>query len=156
MMAVAVPAQAMVFGGGSLSHNRDGNTINSVEVTNLEVLQGTVQAASAFVLNSGGDDNLVLVHTEAVFTGLGDGAVTVTNQDLLTDVADLKNGGRGKAAISGSIQIPADDGAKIKAALDGGTTLTISVTVHLVLVDAARGDHILGTASLTETVAPAP
>ena len=165
LLATALPAYAMLSGEGTLTVDRDGNTINAVEVSGLEVPRGMAQAASAFVLNSGGDGNVVLVHSEAVFTGGADGAVTVTAVELLTD-AVVKNGNGGTVALTGCIDIPAEDAAKLKAALDGGATLTLTVTTHLVLVDAAGGEHTLGArtirivppiapeATLSETIAP--
>ncbi len=170
LLATALPAHALIgqsplLGGeGTLTVDRDGNTINAVEVSGLEVPRGMAQAASAFVLNEG-NVGLVLVHSEAVFTGGADGAVTVTAVELLTD-AVVKNGNRGTVAIVTCILIPAEDAAKLKAALDGGATLTLTVTTHLVLVDAAGGEHTLGArtirivppiapeATLSETIAP--
>ena len=163
LLATALPASAMLGGEGTLTVDRDGNTINAVEVSGLEVPRGMAQAASAFVLNAGG--NGVLLVSEAVFTGGVDGAVTVTAVELLTD-AVVKNGNRGTVAIVVCINIPAEDAAKLKAALDGGATLTLTVTTHLVLVDAAGGEHTLGArtirivppiapeATLSETIAP--
>ena len=108
---------------------------------------------------------MLLVHSEAVFTGGADGAVTVTAVELLTD-AVVKNGNGGTVGLVPCILIPAEDAAKLKAALDGGATLTLTVTTHLVLVDAAGGEHTLGArtirivppiapeATLSETIAP--
>ncbi len=170
LLVTALPAHALLGGSpllggeGTLTVDRDGNTINAVEVSGLEVPRGMAQAASAFVLNAG-DSSVVLVHSEAVFTGGTDGAVTVTTVELLTD-AVVKNGNRGTVALGVCVQVPAEDAAKLKAALDGGATLTLTVTTHLVLVDAAGGEHTLGArtirivppiapeATLSETIAP--
>ena len=158
LMLLAVPAHALIGdspllgGDGTLTVDRDGNTINAVEVSGLEVPTGMAQAASAFVLNEG-NSGVLLIHSEAVFTGGADGAVTVTDVELLTD-AVVKNGNGGTVAISGCIQLPTEDYAKLKAALDGGATLTLTVTTHLILVDAAGGEHSLGEATLSETIAP--
>ena len=152
LLATALPAYAMLGGEGTLTVDRDGNTIKAVEVSGLEVPTGMAQAASAFVLNEG-NSSVVLVHFEAVFTGGGDGAVTVTAVELLTD-AVVKNGNGGTVAIVTCIDLPAGDAAKLKAALDGGATLTLTVTTHLILVDAAGGEHSLGEATLSETIAP--
>ncbi len=160
LLATALPAHALLGGSpllggeGTLTVDRDGNTINAVEVSGLEVPRGMAQAASAFVLNAGQED-LVLVHSEAVFTGGADGAVTVTAVELLTD-AVVKNGNGGTLAIAVCILIPAEDAAKLKAALDDGATLTLTVTTHLVLVDAAGGEHTLGarTIRIVPPIAP--
>lgn len=97
LLATALPAYAMLGGDGTLTVDRDGNTISAVEVSGLEVPRGMVPGRVGVRAQLGGQ-HLGAGPFRSGVHRRSRRCSTVTDVELLTD-AVVKNGNGGTVAL---------------------------------------------------------
>jgi hypothetical protein len=129
---------------------RSGNELEAYEVKGLTAPKGIVEAQGS---------GRFTLEVEAVFTdqdGTIVGTVGPTRLALIPD-KDASQDQGSEVTLTGIIQSlaePRPDPAVIKALLDAGETLTLTVSVSLVLVDASGASHVLDTIRTSFTCIP--